>query len=87
MRLKDDFITQDLEDTQFLVPIGAESFNGIVRNNKTAAYVVNLLKEETTEEKIVDAMYERFDAPRETIAADVKEALATLRRIHALEEA
>lgn len=86
MRLKDDFITQDLEDTQFLVPIGAESFNGIVRNNKTAAYVVNLLKEETTEEKIVDAMYERFDAPRETIAADVKEALATLRRIHALEE-
>ena len=87
MKLKENFITQDIDDTQFLVPVGAEAFNGIVRNNKTAAYVVNLLKEETTEEQIVDAMFARFDAPRETIVADVREALNTLRRIHALEEA
>ena len=86
MKLKTDFITQDIDDTQFLVPVGAEAFQGIVRSNKTAAFIVDCLKEETTEEKIVDAMCASYDAPRETIAADVKEILETLRGIHALKE-
>ena len=86
MKLKDDFITQDIDDVQFLVPIGGEAFSGVVRSNGTAAFIVNCLKEETTEDAIVDAMCAEYDAPRETIAADVTEILATLREINALEE-
>ena len=86
MKLKPDFITQTIEDTQFLVPIGAPSFQGIVRSNKTAAYIVDCLKEETSEKAIVDAMCRKYDAPREEIAADVAEIISTLRRINALEE-
>lgn len=86
MKLKSDFIVQDVDDTQFLVPLGHESFNGIARSNKTAAFIVNCLKEETTKEQIVDAMCAEYNAPRETIAADVEEILNTLRSIHALEE-
>lgn len=86
MKLKSDFITQTIEDTQFLVPLGAESFQGLVRSNKTAAFIVDCLKEETTEEQIVDAMGRKYDASRSEIAADVKEILDTLRRIDALEE-
>ena len=86
MKLKPDFITQTIDNTQFLVPIGAESFQGIVRSNKTAAFIVDCLKEETTEEAIVDAMCKKYDAPRDVIAADVKNILNTLRRINALEE-
>ena len=86
MKLKKEFVTQMIDDTQFLVPLGAESFRGIVRSNKTAAFIVDCLKEETTAEQIVDAMCERYDAPRETIAADVEKVLGTLRGICALEE-
>ena len=86
MKLKSDFITQDIDDTQFLVPVGGESFHGIVRSNKTAAFIVDCLQAETTEEAIVDAMCAKYDAPREQIVADVAETLATLRRINALEE-
>ena len=86
MKLKPDFITQTIEDTQFLVPVGAEAFQGIVRSNKTAAFIVDCLKEDTTEEKIVDAMCAKYDAPRAEIAADVKEIISTLRGINALEE-
>ena len=86
MKLKNDFITQNIDDTQFLVPVGAEAFQGLVRSNKTAAFIVDCLKEETTEAAIVDKMCAKYDAPRETIAADVKEILDTLRGIHALEE-
>ena len=30
MKLKPDFISQDVDDVRFLVPVGAESFRGIV---------------------------------------------------------
>ena len=86
MKLKSDFITQVIDNTQFLVPLGGETFQGIVRSNKTAAFIVDCLKEETTAEAIVDAMCEKYDAPRETIAADVAKVLDTLRGIRALEE-
>ncbi len=85
MKLKSAFITQDIDDTQFLVPVGAEAFKGIVRSNTTAAFIVNCLKEETTEEKIVDAMCAKYDAPRDVITADVEEILETLRKIKAIE--
>lgn len=86
MKLREDFITQDIDDTQFLVPVGAEAFNGIARGNKTAAFIVDCLKGGATEEGIVDAMCAKYSAPREVIAADVKEILDTLRTINALEE-
>ena len=86
MKLKPDFITQDIDDTQFLVPVGAEAFSGIVRSNRTAAFIVDRLKQDTSEEAIVEAMSREYDAPRERIAADVAEILGILRRIRALEE-
>lgn len=86
MKLKNDFITQTIDETQFLIPVGSESFNGIVRSNRTAAYIVDLLKEETTEEKIIDALCSRYDASREVITIDVRKILDTLRSINALDE-
>ena len=86
MKLKPDFITQYIEDTQFLVSVSRDSFNGIVRNNKTAAYIVDCLKQETTKEEIIDAMSAKYDAPRDTIRADVEKIIEELRSINALEE-
>lgn len=86
MKLKPDLITHDIDGTQFLVPVGAEAFSGIVRSNETAAFIVNCLKEETTQKAIVDKMCAEYNAPRDVIAADVAEILDTLRGINALEE-
>ena len=86
MRLKEDFLVQTIDDTQYLVPVGDGSFSGVVRGNRTAAFIVDLLKEETTEDAIIDAMCGQYDAPRETIAADVTAILNTLRGVGALEE-
>ncbi len=86
MKLKPDFITQDIDGTQFLIAVGGESFNGIVKSNPTAAFIVDQLKQETTEEKITDAMYAEYDAPRSVIAADVHTVVETLRSIGAIED-
>ena len=86
MKLKDNFITQEIEDTQFLVAVGESKFNGIVRSNRTAAFIVNCLKEETTKERIVNAMCAQYDAPKERIEIDVEKILDKLRGIGAIEE-
>lgn len=86
MKLKNDFVTQTIDDTQFLVAVGGKTFNGIVRSNPTAAFIVDMLREGTTKEEIVDAMCVKYDAPREVISNDVGKILNTLRGIGAIEE-
>lgn len=86
MKLKSTFLSQDIDDTRFLVPIGGEAFSGIAKGNSSAAFIMDCLKTDTTEEQIVDAMCKKYDAPRDEIAADVHEVLEKLRSIGALEE-
>ena len=57
----------------------------MVRGNRTLGAILELLREDTTEERIVAAMKKRFDAPEERIAADVKKALSELRKIGAID--
>ena len=88
MKIKTDYITQQVGKHQYMIPTGqeAENFKGMIRGNKTAAAIIDLLKQETTEEAVTDAMLKRFDAPRERIAADVHKVVETLRSVGALEE-
>ena len=86
MKLNANFITRTVEDTQVIVPIGDSGFNGIITGNETAGFIVNLLKEDTTEEALVDAMAEEYDAPREVLRRDICEILDKLRGVGALDE-
>ncbi len=86
MKLKNEFITHEVDGEQMIVSTGNTTFNGLVRSNKTASFIVNCLKSETSESKIVEKMLEKYDAPKEIICNDVKKILDTLRSIGALDE-
>ena len=86
MKLKKDFIIHDTGTESLLVPTGRAGWSGLVKGNKTLGAIVSLLKEDTTEDAVISAMMERFNAPAEVIARDVKKALSELRRIGALDE-
>jgi hypothetical protein len=86
MRLTEGFITQETDGEQIMVSAGAVNFEGIARSNRTAAFIVDCLKTDTTKERIIDAMAAKYDAPREVIARDVGAILEKLRSIGALEE-
>ncbi len=85
MKLKKEFITHTSGDEQLMISAGG-SFNGMVRSNKTAAFIIDLLKEETTKEKIVSAMLETYDAEEQVISADVDKVIDALRSIGAIDE-
>ena len=85
MKLKEGFITYEMDGKQVMVA-GESNFPGLVRSNKTAAFIVDCLKAETTVEQSVDAMDKKYDAPRAVIEKDVLKILDILRNIGALEE-
>lgn len=85
MKLKDTFITHTANNEQILVDTSGK-FSGIVRNNKTAAFIVDCLKEETSIEEIINKMNEEYEAPLEDIKKGIDDVLDTLRKVGALDE-
>lgn len=86
MKLKEGFITMQSDGEQIMVSVGDTKFAGLVRSNKTAAFIVDCLKSETTKDAVVEAMAEKYDAPKDILAKDVEGILAKLRSIGALDE-
>ena len=85
MKLKKEFITHDTGKEQLMISAGG-SFNGMVRSNSTAAAIIDLIKTETTEEAVIEAMLNIYDVDREVLTADVRKVIDTLRGIGAIDE-
>lgn len=87
MRLKKEIVLGNVDGSSFAIATGklAKQFHGILNSNPTANYILQLLQTEQTEDSLVRAMLEKYDAPEAEIRADVKEILAQLKEIGILE--
>ena len=85
MKLNKEFLLHNIGEETVLVPTGKADFSGIVRGNKTLGAVLQLLKTDTTEQEIVKAMCEQFDAPQSVIEKDVRRVIEELTGIGALD--
>ena len=80
MHLKNYFESMTMRDKLVAVPVGDDvAFNGALKLNKTAAAIFELLKNDVSEEQIVDALSRQFDAPRERLAEDVRHTISEFR--------
>lgn len=84
MHIKSDYITHEVNGKQVLLDASGE-FSGIVRSNATAAFIVECLQKDTTQEEIVEAMFAKYDAPMEVISKDVAAIIEKLKKIGAIE--
>ena len=85
MKLKKEFLTHWTMGEHFIVPTSAAEFKGIVQNNETAAFIVESLKSDITENEIVDRILATYsDVDRRTVTEDVTDILNKLRSINAL---
>ena len=85
MKLRKEYVTHNDGEQQMMVDTSAK-FSGLVRNNKTAAYIVDLLKSEVTEEQIVAKMLEKYNVEESVLKKDVRRILDTLRSVGAIDE-
>lgn len=87
MKLKKGFITHTVEGTQMMVAAGpaAKLFRGMVRSNESAAFVVDCLKENVTEDDIVKRLLDVYEVSEEIARRDVQMIIQKLDSIGAIE--
>lgn len=74
MKLKEGIVLGNVDGENFAIATGKamKNFNGVIHNNKTAAYIFELLQTEQTEDSIVEAMLEKYDVDGATVREDVR---------------
>ena len=76
MKLKDIIITEANGDYVAVTADG--SLNGMIRMNKTAAFIAEALREETTLEALVDRICGQYEISREIAEDNAKKVVAQL---------
>ena len=86
MKIKNGFILRKVGKQYVAAATGeaSKNFNGMMRLNEEAAFAFGLLKNDITEEQLIAALVEKYDADPEETRADVANFLATLREADAL---
>jgi hypothetical protein len=88
MKLKDGIVTNSIDGESFAIATGkaTKEFNGLVKNNPSAAFIFELLKTEQSEDSIVKAMLDKYDVDEPTVRKDVRELLELLKSKNLIEE-
>lgn len=88
MKLKDGIVTNSIDGENFAIATGkaAKNFNGLIKNNPTAAFIFELLKKEQTEDSIVGAMLDKYEVDEETVRKDVRALLELLKSKNLIED-
>lgn len=88
MKLKNGIVTNSIDGESFAIAVGnaSKDFNGLIKNNPSAAYIFELLKKEQTIDSIVLAMTKKYDVDDATVRADVEELIDQLRSKNLIED-
>ena len=84
MKLNPKFLTHETKGEHITVSTTGTKFNGLIRSNPTAAFIVESLKNDTTESEIVDKILAKYDVDRNTAENDVADIVGKLRSIGAV---
>ena len=82
MQIKSDFTIQKVGSSYVAVAVGetSKTFHGMVRLNETGAFLWKLMAERNcTEEELVDAILAEYEVDRNTVVADVRRIVDTLK--------
>ncbi len=86
MKLNNDFLVHTSGNETVVVPTGKAAFSGIVKGNLTLGAMLEILKNDVSEEELIKKMKEQYDAPDGAIEKDIRKLLGSLRKIGALDE-
>ena len=88
MKLKYSFEAVDMGEEIILVPVGegASSVHGILKINNEGREILDLLKSETTQERIVETLSAKYENDIESLRLYVGKVLNTLQSSGLLDE-
>ncbi len=87
MKINSNFLTHELQEEYYMIPTSNAKFNGIVKSNETANFIIECLKIDTTESQIIEKILNEYDVnDKSKVEKDVKRIINELRKIGALDE-
>ena len=88
MKLKYNFAIQKVTDFWAAVPVGRDAhwYHGVMSLNESAKDMMEFLREDITEEELVQKMLETYEVPEEQLRRDVAELTQKLREAEVLDE-
>ncbi len=80
MKIKKNFMLRKVSDSYVVVPIGSASadFNGMINLNEAGAFLWRQMEEETTFNKVLEAMLEMYEVEEDVAKADLQEFIDNL---------
>ena len=80
MKTKYSFEIMELEDGKVAIPVGkdSEKFHGVIKVNDTAVDILKIMEQDTTEEKLVESLLEKYTGDRVKIAEYVHDFIEKL---------
>lgn len=80
MKLKYTMEIIELDGRPMAVPVDAgDEFSGVLHMNETTADILEILKNDVTEDEIVVKLKEEYEAPEEDIRRNVQKVMGILR--------
>lgn len=80
MKLKYEMTFIDIDGSPMAVPVdGSEEFRGVLHMNNTTADILRCLENDVTEDEIVAALKEEYDATEEDIRRNAQKVITILR--------
>ena len=88
MKIKDGYILETIGDQKMVVSLDMtpDKFSGMIKLNNVAAFLWELLENETDEASVIKAMTEKYDVSEELATKDLKTFLVNLEKNGILEK-
>ena len=87
MKVKEEYVLKTVGNQTIVVPTGKEAvrFQGMITLNKTAKFLFLLLKEEQSEDTLVQKIIEHYEVDEQRARTDVKAFIELLEKHQLLE--
>lgn len=86
MKLKECFVTYENNKDDTIIMDSSAKFSGLAHSNRTAAFIIECLKSETTADEITEKMLEKYSASENQVKESIDTVLNALRKMNALDE-
>jgi len=87
MKFKDGVVLSDTDNGTVLIATGeaGRAFNGLIKLNKTAAFIAHMIDDGAGKEGIIEALLEKYEITPEHAAESVDKVVAQLGSVGIIE--
>ena len=86
MKLNKNFLVHKTKKEVIAVPSGKAEFSGVINGNETFGVILDFLKKDITEDKIIAEMQKMYSDDNGQIEKDVKMTVSKLKEIGAIDD-